>query len=323
MLQLQKTILLLILLMTFIACIKQTSDESIHALLISKDNTIIEKTYFNNATSADLSNVQSLTKSIMSILIGQAIDNNFITIENEPIHKFLPKWFENIKDENKQKITIKHLLNQTSGLEWQGYLEHEDWLDSEDPIGFVLNKKMEANPGETYNYNSGATHLLSAIITNASGMTTHEFANKYLFKPLEIDKLKWEKRNKGYYDGSGLGLSMKAEDLISIGQLLLQNGVYNSTQVISQTWVEKLFNEKEKSPTNWGLRKSKHGYCWYQATLNGTMVNYGMGYGGQFLILVPSKQMVIVTTHNHDTPNGLDQQIDFLKNKLPALMDQS
>ncbi len=304
------------------SCRQVTSADSIFSLLISKDDHLISENYFNHKTPEDYSNVQSLTKGIISILVGIAIDNQFLLNENEPIEKYFPIEFEHIDDVEKRKITIKDLLNQTSGLEWNGFREHSGWLKSDDPIGYVLNKKLENNPGEIYNYNSGATHLLSVIISRSSGLSTLEFANDYLFDALFIDSVQWEKRNDGYYDGAGLGLSIRPIDLLAIGKLLENNGEIDGKYILSKAWVNKLFNETEKSATLWGLRDSTHGFCWYKSILNGHDINYGMGYGGQFIIIVPDSELVIVTTHNHDTANGLDQQRDFLQNELPALIEK-
>lgn len=306
-----------ILLISLSACRKNLSDSSIHSVLISKNGQVVEEAYFNNRTGGELDNVQSLTKGIMSLLIGIAIDKEYIASEDEPIAKYFPEEYRTLTDARKQKITIKHLLNQTSGLAWNGYLEHGVWSESEQPNAFVLNKELEYEAGETYNYNSGATHLLSVILSKTTGKSTLDFANEFLFNPLAINKIEWEKTKDGYYDGSGLGLSMQPKDLLQIGQLLINEGIFNGQQLLSKAWIVKSFDEAKKSKTRWGLRNSKHGYCWYSSILDGDKINYGMGYGGQFIIMIPNKKIVIITTHNHDTPDGLDQQIDFLNNKLP------
>ncbi|EZH72118.1 hypothetical protein ATO12_24590 [Aquimarina atlantica] len=297
-------------------------ENDIYSVLVSKNNQIVFEEYYNGKTSENVSNVQSLTKGIMSILIGIAIDKKFITSENETIDTYFVDEFKTIKDERKKTITIKHLLNQTSGLSWKGFLEHQNWINSENPIAFVLQKKLEHTPGETYNYNTGATHLLSAILNKSTGKTTLEFANENLFNTLGISTVNWEKRNDGHYDGGGLGLEMKPGDLLKIGQLLENQGTYSSIEIVSKSWIEKLFDVNEKLATDWGLRNSKHGFCWYEADLNGDRINYGMGYGGQFIIIVEDKNLVIVTTHNHDTPNGIKQQIKFLNRKLPLLIEK-
>ncbi|THV61032.1 class C beta-lactamase-related serine hydrolase [Flagellimonas alvinocaridis] len=293
-----------------------------YAILVSKNGELVFEEYYNQKTKDSLCNVQSLTKGIMSVLIGIAVDKGYIKSVDEPIVNYFPTEFETLSDSNKRSITIKHVLNQTSGLAWKGYLEHGAWLQSEDPIGFVLKKPLLNAPGTTYNYNSGATHLLSAIISRTTGISTAAFANKVLFTPLRIDEVDWQRRNDGHYDGSGLGLKMKPMDLMKIGLLLENKGRHNGVSLISETWVNTLFDPIEKKPTQWGLKNSSHGYCWYKATLNGDLIDYGMGYGGQFIIMVPAKKLIVVSTHNHDTPNGIEQQIEFLNVRLPKLIDR-
>ena len=297
-------------------------EDNIFSTLISKNGTIVFQEYYNGKTNESLCDVQSLTKGIISILIGIAIDKEYIKSVDEPIEKYFPNEFKNLADNKKKAITIRHILNQTSGLSWKGYLEHEDWLNSEDPVSFVLKKDLENEPGENYNYNSGATHLLSVIISKTTGKTTLEFANEVLFQPLNTNLVDWQKRNKGYYDGSGLGLKMKPIDLMKIGQLLESNGSWEGKQLVSKEWIQKLFDESEKSSAKWGLRNSKHGFCWYISEFKGNRIDYGMGYGGQFIIMIPNKELIIVTTHNHDTPNGIEQQMKFLIGKLPKLIEK-
>lgn len=295
-------------------------EDYIFSTLVSKNGNLVFEEYYNNKKRDSLCDVQSLTKGIMSLLLGVAIDKEYINTLDESIEKYFPNEFKKLTDKKKNGITIKHLLNQTSGLSWKGYLEHEAWLKSEDPISFVLKKDLEHSPGKSYNYNSGATHLLSVILSKTTGKTTLEFANEVLFEPLNINVVDWQKRNKGYYDGSGLGLKMKPIDLMKIGQLLERNGNWNEEQILSEKWIQKLFDEEEKSKTAWGLRNSKHGFCWYTAEFGGNKIDYGMGYGGQFIIMIPNKELIIVTTHNHDTPNGIEQQVEFLHKKLPQLI---
>lgn len=295
-------------------------NEHLYAILVSKKNELVLEQYFNNRTQDSLCDIQSLTKGLMSILIGIAVDKRYINSVEEPIETYFPERFEAFADEKKKKITVRHLLNQTSGLSWKGYLEHEDWLASQDQIAYVLDKELEHPPGEVYNYNSGATHLLSAIISKAAGQSTLEFANDHLFRDLDIVEVDWQIRNDGNYDGSGLGLKMKPIDLMKIGQLLMNGGKWTSQKIVSQHWVEKLFDESEKANTDWGINDSKHGFCWYKAQFNGETIDYGMGYGGQFIFLIAEKELVIVTTHNHDLPNGIEQQIGFIHKVLPGLI---
>ena len=256
-------------------------------------------------------------------MIGIAIDKAYLEDENQTIGVLLPELMGKVEDERKQKITVKDILNQQTGLEWKGYLEHESWLNSEQPNLYVLNKKLVAEPNTVYNYNTGATHLLSVIIQQKSDMSALDFAKQFLFQPLGIDTLNWEKRGDGNYDGGGLGLEMRASDLVKIGQLVKDGGVYNDKQIVSKAWIDKLFDASLKSATDWGLRNSKHGYCWYQANFKGEVVTYAMGYGGQFILIVPEENIVVVSTFNHDTPNGIDQQIQFLSRNFAEILEQT
>jgi len=293
-----------------------------YALLIAKDGQTVFEKYYNQSSKDQLCNVQSLTKSIMSLLVGVAIDQGKIKSEEESIRTYFPTIFANLKDQRKEQITIKDLLNQTSGLKWEGYKEHESWLKSRQPNHYVLTKPLATRPGKMYFYNSGATHLLSQILVKATGQSVLAFAETHLFTPLQITNVKWEIRNDGHHDGSGLGFWMQADDLVKIGQLVLNKGNWKGQQIISQQWIDKSLDVDLKAKAAFGLPRSKHGYCWYTTERNGLNLYYGMGYGGQFIFLFPSENLVIVTTHDHDTPNGINQQVQFVTNYLGGLVEE-
>ncbi len=317
----KKIVLVLILFINFTGCSSEQSEKNIYALLVSEGDKLVKEEYFNGKQKTDLLNVQSVTKSIVSLLIGLAIDKGFIKNEETFLYEYFPDepYFDT---EQKKSITIKHLLNHTSGIEWNGYLEHAAFLKSSEPFKYVLQKEMVDHPGEVYNYNSGGTHLLSLIISKSTGMSTLEFADENLFQPLGCAPVRWEKLNDGYYDGAGFGLSMQAQDLLKIGQLLLDKGKWNTTPLIPAHWISKTYDEGLKKGTKWGLRQSKHGYGWYSKTKGDKQILYAMGYGGQFIFIIPSEDMVIVSTHNHDTPDGIAQQVDFIKETFPPLLKE-
>jgi CubicO group peptidase (beta-lactamase class C family) len=318
------TISILLIGLGFFSAWGQVSEPSTEpfALLLSKNGYIVSKKYAVGRNAQSLCNVQSLTKGLMATLIGMAIDQQLIPSENEPIAYYLKDLYPFSENSSKGAITIAHLMDQTSDLAWQGHIEHQAWLTTSDPIAYVLDKAMAHKPGTFYNYNSGATHLLSVILSQASGMTTLAFAQKHLFGPLGFGTVDWQMRNDGYHDGSGLGLSLLPKDVMAWAQLLENKGMYNGAQLVSEAWLLKMFDPNRKKPTQWGLPNSKHGYCWYTADFKGDHINYGMGYGGQFILLVPEKKLIIVSMHEHDTPNGIPQQLRFLHGKLPPILQK-
>ena len=312
---------LCLFLVGLLGCSSDHSEKNIYSLVVSKNGKLVKEEYYNGKKKTDKLNVQSITKSIISLLTGIAIDKGFIESEETLVSQYFPE-SPFFSDENKNHITVKHLLNHTAGFDWKGYKEHKGFLNSDQSYEFVLEKNLVANPGASYNYNSGGTHLLSVILTKATGMSTLEFANKYLFNPLAITSIEWKKLNDGYYDGAGLGLSMNSNDLLKIGQLVLNKGTFNSNQLISKTWMNKSFDESMKNNTKWGLRKSKHGFGWYSKTKDDEQILYSMGYGGQFIFILPTTELIIVTTHNPDVPTGIEQQVDFIVETFPALIEE-
>ena len=186
----------------------------------------------------------------------------------------------------------------------------------------MLAKELVEEPGTSYNYNSGGTHLLSVILTQASGKSTLIYAQEKLFSPLGIKKVNWEKLEDGHYDGAGFSLELLPKDLIKIGSIFLQAQQNKDTNIASARWITKINNDDLKKETKWGLRNSHHGYGWYSTVMDHQRILYSMGYGGQFILIVPDKELVMVTTHNHDTPDGIDQQVDFLRETFPDLIKQ-
>ena len=155
------------------------------------------------------------------------------------------KYFPSI-DTLKKLITIRYLLNQTSGLQEFEYPNLNKWLNNTNPTNLVLSRPSMSKPGTTYQYNTAATHLLSVIISKASKMETAKFADKYLFGHLSISDYKWGKLKDGFNDGGGLSLWMRTDDIAKIGVLLLNNGKIRNQQIVPKEWIDQLFNKGNK-----------------------------------------------------------------------------
>ncbi len=308
-----------ILVFIHVSCGSFSSEDSLRSILISKHDVVTQEEYYNGASADDLQNVQSITKSVITILIGVAIEEGYISDISVPIKEFLVSEYEQIENAS-QTITIAHLINHTSGLKWDGYQEHEGWMNSDNPIAYFLQKQQIHGPGKAYNYNSAGTHVLSVILSRATGMTTLQYATKKLFDPLDFGEVSWELRRDGYHDGAGFGLSMRSKDLLSLGQLLINDGIVKEQQIIPLSWIELMLNDPDKRITKWGMKNSTHGSGWYTGHSMGKDIHYSMGYGGQFLFLLPFEKKVIVVNHDHDTADGISQQVDFLKHTLPSLL---
>jgi len=226
------------------------NDRQLYSVVVSQDDKLIYDQYFNGKNSGVLFNNQSLTKSVCSLLIGIAIDKGYISSVDEKLVKFFPE-LKQETDKRKQDITIRQVMNQASGL-W-----HEDltrlgiYLKLPDPSGYILNAPLVSEPGKEFHYNNAASHLLSVIITKSTGMSTLDFANKYLFAPLGITDVKWNKMNDGYYDGSGLlSVQTHTQDMNRIGALLLHKGYFNGKSVVPEKWIDQILHPTAFSSFN-------------------------------------------------------------------------
>jgi CubicO group peptidase (beta-lactamase class C family) len=242
-------------------------------------------------------NLRSATKSIMSILLGIALDKQYINSIDEKVYKFLPSYnFQN--DKLKKEITIEHLITMKSGLASieKGIKTFKLLFSDGDWINAILNLPMETRPGRSFIYNSANTHLLSAVLSNATKMSTYDFADHFLFQPLGIKNVYWEKDKKGYNFGGG-NLFMKPHDMAKIGYLFLNNGILDGKEIVSKSWIE----ESLKGRFEWEYGYH-YGYLWYirkekAENQSKEYITYSAsGAGGQKIWVIPELDIVMVAT---------------------------
>lgn len=292
---------------------------NIRSLLVSIDGQIVLEEYFAKYSADSLDHQRSGTKSIMAMLIGIAIDKQFIQDIDEPVANYLPGL-----DPRLQDITIRHLLTMTSGFEWEEELsvkEYNTWVSSGDQLGYLLRKPMAETPGMAWNYNSATMHLLSIILTKASGESTYDFALAHLFKPLGIQKSRWEQLAGGYNNG-GAGLELHPRDMIRLGQLIANQGRYKGQQIISKRFIEAATSNQEPEPFA-SDENVGYGYGWWVGEPNGIKAILARGYAGQIIAIFPEKHLVVAMTHNWrlDVGAAIEQQEQAFKILATVLME--
>ena len=297
---------------------------SLYCIVISLKDTIRYDQHFNGTKDGDVFDDQSLTKSIGSLLIGIAIDKGLIDGQDEKLSHWFPE-LQKDTDRRKQTITLRQVMNQASGL-YHENLESptgiSDYLALPDPGGFILQAPLLSAPGKVFHYNNAATHLLSLILAKSCGTDVRSFAEKNLFGPLGIRTVEWEKMKDGSYDLAGLqNVRLRTADLIRIGSLLLHEGRYGGQQIVSQKWISQLLQPDVRYATPWGFQPSQYALCWYHTTFKGNQLIYGMGWGGQFLIVVPALQMVMAINQSHDDGKAVRQSGRFTEAIFPAFYD--
>ncbi|NGP75434.1 serine hydrolase [Balneolaceae bacterium YR4-1] len=262
---------------------------SLRSLLIQQDGKLITERYFRSGTSNRAMNTKSASKSIISLLTGIAVDKGYIGSVEDRVSKYLPEYFESISDSAKHRITIKNLLTMQTGLETTSFYNYGAWVNSDDWVSFALNQPMDDRPGGDMRYSTGTSHLLSVIITKASGMSTRAFAEKYLFGPLNIQAGGWDRDPQGYYMG-GNNLALTPEAMLKLGQMVLNGGTWNGDRIISKEWLADSFKTYTRSNYN----PYDYGYMWWNRKVAGYDTYFAWGYGGQYIFIIPELQGVVV-----------------------------
>ncbi|WP_227013855.1 serine hydrolase domain-containing protein [Paenibacillus psychroresistens] len=269
-----------------------TSQIDIHSVAIVRNGNLITEAYADPYTRQSKQGIYSVTKSIISALIGLAIQEDTIKNVDERIVDLLTDTSFDNEDEEKRSITIKHLLTMTSGLNWPeltgAYYGDNNIIfkmsNSPNWVDFIRDQPMLAPPGQLFNYSSGNSHLLSAIITKSTGIPTQDYAAKKLFLPLGINDLQWDSDPQGIANG-GFGLKMKTLDLARFGLLYLNNGKWaHNKQLLSPDWIKQ---------STQILAGGEYGYQW-RISADGDY--YARGFRGQYIFISPSNNLLAVFT---------------------------
>lgn len=265
------------------------------ALLVQRNGVLTREAYFHGHRPDSLHDVRSVTKSVISILTGIAIQQGIIPSVDEPIGTYLRPVVDSISDE-KAAVSLRHYLMMSSGLDWHELdrgTSYSDWWRSDDMIQFVVDLPVVHQPGQRFIYNTGASHLLSVVLTEATGMPTLDYARQVLFEPLGINESSWLQENRGYYAG-GMGLRITARAMMNIGQMFLDGGLYGSTRVVQEDWVTRstapLLSTDNATPFG-----QEYGYLWWVGQGAGHDFYLASGYGGQFILVDPDLGLVVVT----------------------------
>lgn len=243
----------------------------------------------------DVHSLQSVTKSVSSTVIGVAIAQRKIAGAQTSLLSFFGDYDLTRADQRLHAATLEDLLTMRSGIEWHETDRPMDDTNTtlqlegaEDWIQFTLNQPMDADPGEKWAYNSGGSHLMSGIIRRATGVHIDIFAEEQLFRPLGIGDYVWKKTPKGYPDTEG-GLYLEAEDLAKIGYLYLNDGMWAGQRILPLGWVEAATAKivSDVNPLGWG-----YGYQWWRLDRPGTEIWAGLGFGGQYLLILPEHGVI-------------------------------
>jgi CubicO group peptidase (beta-lactamase class C family) len=323
--------------------LKET-EANVHAVVIVRHGKLVFEQYFagydepwgqddgqHDFDATAKHDMRSVSKSMISLLVGIAIDRKLIKSADEPVVKFFPDYSAQ-KSPGWDNITLRHLLTMSSGIQWD---ENRGWKDPKndephlgneaDPIRYVLSKPIAAPPDTVWTYNGGGTDLLGNIIERVSGKSLEAFARDTLFAPIGISDWEWMKYANEKISPAA-GLRLRPRDAAKIGQLVLNNGDWNSKQVVSAKWIEQSVTPRFQA-IGYFSGLFFYGQQWWmgRSIAQEKEVKWiaAMGSGGQRIFIVPDRDLVVMTTSGlYFQPRQGDEALDMMANYiLPSIRD--
>ena len=266
----------------------------LHALVVRRGGEeVFARTYGGRGLDRP-ANVKSVSKTLVALLTGIAIERGVLPGADAPV---LPLLGRPEAGDDRDRITVGHLLSMQAGLGSTSGGNYGVWVSSGDWVGAALEREMRSVPGGAFIYSTGGWHLLGAALSRQSGESLLTLARRWLGAPLGIDFAPWVRDPQGrYLGGNDMALSPRA--LARIGQMVADGGVWQGTQVVSRAWLTESWQPRARSP--WS--GDRYGYGWFLTRLGGAEVVYGRGYGGQMLAVAPERRIVVAVTSDPTQP---------------------
>ena len=261
--------------------------------------TLLDKGFRGHRTSGS-TNIKSASKSIISALVGIAIDRKILTGVDQKIAPLLKDKLPADPDPRLAEVTIGNLLSMQAGLERTSGPNYGAWISSRDWVRAALAVPFVDDPGGSMLYSTGSTHLLSAILTRETGKSTLALAREWLGKPAGVTVTAWERDPQGIYLG-GNQMAMTPTSLLRFGELYRNGGRSpDGTQVIPAAWITQSWEPRTRSR----FSGEAYGYGWFQADFGGHVGHYGWGYGGQMIYVIPDLALTVAITSDENGPSA-------------------
>jgi CubicO group peptidase (beta-lactamase class C family) len=304
--------------------------KAVRSVLVNVDGQTVVK-YYRDRTPADYAHVWSVTKSVLSILVGIAVDEGRLSVD-QTLRELLPRQ-ASVMTEQQASITLRHLLTMTSGLSADDRVMYHP---SQDAVREILEYGLSNDPGAVFEYTNGSAHLVAAVLREAIDRSILEYAREKLFDPLKIDTrpawqgadwditqtgltkpgFGWARDGDGIHVG-GFGLKLRAPDLLKIGELYSNGGEWDGRQIVSAAWVKES-TSPQLTPDQADTLGGQYGYLWLSGEVNGHAFFQASGSYYQRISGIPTRRLVVVVTAAgvEGSPDTLDATLDPILEKV-------
>ncbi|MEN1956644.1 serine hydrolase [Luteimonas sp. MJ204] len=290
--------------------------EPLRAVVIAQGGAVIAERGYRGARPDTPANIKSASKTVMSALVGIAIDKGVLEGTDQLIAPLLHDVLPADPDPRLAQVTIGHLLSMQAGLERTSGPYYGRWVTSDHWVRDALARPFVDEPGGAMLYSTGSTHLLSAILTRVSGRSTLELAREWLGPQAGFVIAGWDRDQQGVYFG-GNNMAMSTRSLLVFGELYRNGGLAaDGSRLLSQSWIDASWQPRTQSR----FTGDDYGYGWFMRDIAGEPVRYAWGYGGQMLYIVPALELTVAMTSDDTEASARTGHRDALHGLLAEII---
>jgi CubicO group peptidase (beta-lactamase class C family) len=294
------------------------------SIMVIRHGYVVYEEYFGGSNASTLLSVRSVTKSVMSAIVGIALENGDLPSLDITLEDALPDYFENGENADKSNITLRNLLMMRSGIDW-GETQQQVvglWQSRDDQIEYILSQSMADTPGAAWRYSTADAHLVSAMFQNLTGQSLLDYGTTHLFSPLGFGEVDWQEDSSGYNIG-GAELYLTPRDMAKFGFLYLNNGLWDGQQIVPSDWVALTTTAQDEDVYYYG-------YQWWRAEhefFGEHTAFVALGYGGASIFVHPELDLIVVTQssyyENVETADAHERlMFDLISNDvIPAIVE--
>ena len=291
--------------------------EPLETVMVSVGGEIIAERGYEGNSVEDPTNIKSASKTVISALVGIAIDKGLIDGVDQPIADFLEDDFPEDADPRLEDVTVGNLLSMQAGLGPTSGPNYGRWVASRNWVRAALAQPFEDDPGGAMLYSTGSTHLLSAILTEVSGESTRDLAEEWFGAVDEFGIGGWERDPQGIYLG-GNQMAMSPRSLLAFGEVYRNGGLAaDGTRVLPETWIEESWTPRTRSR----FTGDGYGYGWFLQDIASEGVRFAWGFGGQMLYVVPSLELTVAMTSHENSPSAGNGYLDALHELMGEIIE--
>lgn len=290
----------------------------LRSLVVVRQGVLIGERYFHGALPSHLLPINSITKSVSSMLVGLALARGTLAGLHEPVQRLLPEAAQ-LPGAALGEVTLQQILLGRTGVSFEVSRSRE-LLNARDPVQRALAVPRTAPPRSGWTYNDAAVSLLSPILQRAEGMSLSALAARDLFAPLGIRRFAWQ-RDRLDRVLAYAGLALRTRDLAKLAWMVLQQGCWHDRQVLPAEWVAE--STRAHGPADWRqppMQGIGYGHLWFTGQLQGVPLVWGLGYGGQWALLAPSLKLVVATAATSPPPQHAMAQMQAVRSLVARVV---